>query len=411
MSVDVITGGGKSRIHELSDAGVLSGCTAAVSLHAHTHHSSEVMAAVPAYLDRIPVVSTLFRREMRAYFERNGEAVDFAKGWWHPPIGAAAVWQAEEAQIADRLGLAPIVSITDHDNIDASWELQAAPIPRKVPISFEWTLPFEEGFFHIGVHNLSPASAQAVFARLFEYSNLPDPKCLPELLGALSDQSDTLLVLNHPLWDLAAGSALDYVRRLRRFLKAYGTWIHALEINGYRSWRENMAVGTLAQMAQLPLIAGGDRHGCAPNALLNLTAATSVADFVHEIREDHRSEMLVMPQYREDLVARKLAVAADVLRTYPKNPPDRRSWMHRVSCECEGVRGPLSDHWPHGGPLWVRSAIAAFRLLTSEPIMPFMTALTTAISRAGAHRPGPADFIETGDPLLRGVPACAAMGR
>src|ERR1019366_7502889 len=107
MSVDVITGGGKSRIHELSDAGVLTGCTAAVSLHAHTHHSSEVMAAVPAYLDRIPVVSTLFRREMRAYLERNGEAVDFAKGWRHPPIGAAAVWQGGGGRKPGRVGGPP----------------------------------------------------------------------------------------------------------------------------------------------------------------------------------------------------------------------------------------------------------------------------------------------------------------
>jgi hypothetical protein len=411
MSVEEIRTGGHTRLHELTGPRVLTGFAAAVSLHAHTHHSHEVMATVPAYLDRIPLVAGLFRREMRAYLERNGEAVDFAKGWWHPPVGAEAVWASEEAQIADVLGLMPLVSITDHDSIDAAFELQAAPIQRTVPISFEWTVPFEEGFFHMGVHNLSPAIARAFFGALSTYTQMPHARRLTELFEALHAQPDTLLVLNHPLWDLAGIGAADHVALLRQFLKEHGTWIHALELNGYRSWRENTAVGTLASTLSLPLISGGDRHGCAPNSLLNLTTATCFADFVHEIREHRHSEVLVMPQYREALVTRKLAVAADVLRAYPAYPPDQRYWTSRVSCECEGIRGPLSDHWPQGGPLWVRSAIGSFRLLTSKPMLPIMTAITTAIASVTADQSSPATLIEASDSRLGGSPACAAMGR
>lgn len=411
MNVKEISTGGHTRLHELTSQRALAGFTTGVSLHAHTHHSNEVMANVPAYLDRIPLVAGLFRREMRAYLERNGKAVDFAKGWWHPPVGAEAVWVSEEAQIADRLALLPLVSITDHDSIDAAFELQAAPIERSVPISFEWTVPFKEGFFHIGVHNLSPAVAQSCFGALSTYTQMPNAGRLTELFEAVHAQPDTLLVLNHPLWDLAGIGAADHITLLRQFLKEHGTRIHAVEINGYRSWRENTAVGTLASMVQLPLISGGDRHGRAPNSLLNLTAATCLADFVHEIREHQYSEILVMPQYKEALVTRKLTVAADVLRAYPAYPPDQQYWPSRVSCEREGIRGPLSDHWPQGGPLWVRSAIGAFRLLTSKPMLPVMTAITTAITGAAADRSGPAALIEAADASLSAVPVCAALSR
>jgi hypothetical protein len=395
----------------LTDQRALADFTTAVSLHAHTHHSNEVMANVPAYLDRIPLVAGLFRREMRAYLERNGEAVDFAKGWWHPPVGAEDVWASEEAQVADVLGLMPLVSITDHDNIEAAFELHAAPIKRSVPISFEWTVPFEESFFHVGVHNLSPAIARALFGALSAYTLKPNAGRPTELFEALHAQPDTLLVLNHPLWDLAGIGAADHVTLLRQFLKEQGARIHALEVNGYRSWRENAAVGILASRVQLPLISGGDRHGCAANSLLNLTAATCFADFVHEIREDRQSEVLVMPQYRDALVTRKLVVAADVLRPYPSYPAARRYWMGRVSCECEGIRGPLSDHWPQGGPLWVRSAVAAFQLLTTKPMLPIMTAVTTAITGAAVDRLGPAALIEATDDPPSGTPACAVMSR
>ena len=38
----------------------------AVSLHSHTSHSREVMADLPTYIERIPVVAAFYEREMRA---------------------------------------------------------------------------------------------------------------------------------------------------------------------------------------------------------------------------------------------------------------------------------------------------------------------------------------------------------
>ena len=355
MNVRGMRSGERTTLHELTSPRALDRFATAVSLHAHTRYSYEVMANVPGYLNRIPVVGGLFRREMRLYVERHGEAVDFAKGWWHPPVRPDTVWDSEETQIA-HLGLRPLVSITDHDSIDAAFELQIEPHRGCVPISFEWTVPFNESFFHVGVHNLRPVAARSLFGTLAAYTKKPTATGLTDLFDDLNAKPDTLLVLNHPLWDLAGVGAVGHVALLRRFLSEHGTRIHALELNGYRSWRENQAVGMLASTLPLPLISGGDRHGCAPNSLLNLTEAASFADFVSEIREHRHSEVLVMPQYREALVTRKLTVAADVLRAYPAYPPHQQHWTSRVSCEHKGILNPLADRWPHGGPLWVRSA-------------------------------------------------------
>ena len=76
---------------------------------------------------------------------------------------------------------------------------------------------------------------------------------------------ETLVVLNHPLWDLAGIGAVDHVSLIRRFLDDHPERIDALELNGYRSWPENGgAIGWKRILAPNGL--GGDRHGCAPNA-------------------------------------------------------------------------------------------------------------------------------------------------
>ena len=132
------------------------------------------MAVVPAYLDRIPIVAPLVRRELRAYERRHHRAVDFSKGWWCPPVDAAAVLGSERAQIGDTLALQPMVSITDHDGIDAPLALRAAaPALRDVPLSVEWTVPFGRGFLHLGVHNLAPARGEEIFRELSAYTQQP----------------------------------------------------------------------------------------------------------------------------------------------------------------------------------------------------------------------------------------------
>jgi hypothetical protein len=379
---------------EFRGPATVSGHTTAVSLHAHTNRSNEVTTELFRYLNRIPLVARLVQRELRAYLHRNGEAVDFRKGWWHPPVDPEAVLESETSQIRRVLGLGSVVSITDHDNIDAALELRRKPSHASVPVSFEWTVPFHQGFFHLGVHNLRFESATGLFQELSSYTHAPEATRLSKLLGALNGDRETLVVLNHPLWDLAGIGPADHVALLRRFLVDHGDTVHALELNGYRSSRENRGVRTFAEAHPLPLVSGGDRHACAPNALLNLTTATSFGEFVREIRERHQSVVLVMPEYQASLVARKLTSAADAMRRYPRNPPGQQCWTDRVTYERHGVVQPLSADWPGGGPLWVRLAIGAFRLGASAPLLPLLRTTVWLAGASRSDRASPASLLE-----------------
>jgi hypothetical protein len=382
------------------DRGRASGFRAAVSLHAHTHHSKEIMADLPAYIVRIPFVSKLFERELRAFMERDGQAVDFSKGWWHPPVSPRAVFESEVAQIENSLQLAPLVSITDHDDVTAGLELQARYNPHCAPVSFEWTAPYDEGFFHIGVHNLPPDSATEWFTRLADHTREGRCDRLPDLVAALADESDVLLVLNHPQWDLAGIGDAAHEAALARFIAQFRPYLHALELNGYRSWSENEATCALSAATGIPLISGGDRHGCAPNAMLNLTHGRSFSEFAAEVRAGV-SEVLIMPEYCQHLSVRKLAAAAEVLRRYPEYPRGRQNWTDRVSCEWEGQVRPLSYHWPDGGPLWVRSAVCTFQVITGRLGLPIVNlALGRFEGAAGAQQaPGLTQRVSIADGL------------
>jgi hypothetical protein len=170
--------------------------------------------------------------------------------------------------------------------------------------------------------------------------------------------------------------------------------VHAIELNGYRSWEENRAVIAIAEVPSMPLISGGDRHGRAPNALLNLTPATSFGEFAREIRRDGRSIVVILPEYRQSLLERKLASAFDALREYPRSAPNQRRWMDRVSYERDGLVRSLSVHWPQGGPLWVRAAMGAFRLGASAPLLPFLR-IAVQVTRALTPSPtSPAALVE-----------------
>lgn len=335
----------------------------AVSLHSHTSYSREVLSDLPRYILKIPFVG--------GRFHRAGAGVDFSRGWWHPPIDPAGVFESEAGQIARRFGVAPIVSVTDHDDIRANLDLQRLHPANQAPVSFEWTIPYGKGFFHFGVHNLPPVSAGDWFARLAAFTAGPRPDDLHDLMDSLHRTQDVLLVFNHPMWDLACVGDRAHRREMHRFLREHGRFVHALEINGYRSHRENGMVRTLASDYRLPLISGGDRHALAPNAVLNLSGAETFAGFADEVRSG-LSHVVVMPEYRQSTELRKLASAADVVRHYRGYPEGHRTWADRVTWASDEGERKLSHFWPRGGPLMVRSAVAALQVLASPAVRPFL---------------------------------------
>jgi hypothetical protein len=223
------------------------------------------------------------------YKRRSGKELDYSRAYFLPPLDPLRAFCVEATQI-ERLGLNPIVSITDHDTVAGSREMQFFASPHSTPISLEWTAPAENGSFHIGIHNLPADSATEIVNGLSSARcggcqeaqtscvGIHDSRCAGiarDWLRVIASIPDVLVVLNHPLWDTKGSGAAEHERRLRAFLAANRDCIHALEVNGFRAWHENVAVMTLARQSHLPLVSGGDRHGCEPSAVLNLTNASN----------------------------------------------------------------------------------------------------------------------------------------
>lgn len=353
-----------------SEHSVTRAFRSAVSLHSHTEHSQERLGALPRYLESMPVISQFTRWEIERHRARTGEPPDFSRAYWRSPLTPRSAYNLERGQI-ERLGLAAMVSLTDHDNIEAGLLLHQESPADAIPISVEWTIPYEQSYFHVGVHNLAPARAVTFMQRMTEYTRTPQASLLGSLLEELDADPAVLLVLNHPLWDMA-GIGFDTTLALaRQFLRTHGPRIHALEFNGLRTWQENLGVVSLAAGSGHPVVAGGDRHGCEPNAAVNLTRATSFAEFAREIRVERSSDVAVLPQYREPLVLRHLLTAWDVVREHPQLA-DRQCWTARVFVRCDdGIERPLSQVWTKGAPAWIDPCLKVIGLLAGQLRAPF----------------------------------------
>jgi hypothetical protein len=57
----------------------------------------------------------------------------------------------EKRSIEREFGLAALVSITDHDNVEAAARLRVREETKQAPISLEWTVPIGPSYFHIGI--------------------------------------------------------------------------------------------------------------------------------------------------------------------------------------------------------------------------------------------------------------------
>jgi hypothetical protein len=245
----------------------------------------------------------------------------------------------------------------------------------------EWTVPFEYGFFHVGVHNLPKENAVEISKQLLDYTFDEDKKGnaeLTEVFAMLNAIPDVLIVLNHPLWDIEMVGKERHKILLKNFIREHGKWIHAFEINGFRKWSENKAVIEMAEALNIPLVTGGDRHGCKPNTVINLTNSKTFAEFASEIRVDRRSEVVLMPEYKQPLHSRQLQSFSEILKPYPEFPEGRKLWCNRVHYDNgEGVR-PLSSYngtrWLHGGPAWLRLSIWTLAVLGHEKMRPLFRA-------------------------------------
>jgi hypothetical protein len=354
-----------SRIsYQWNDPRASQGFRSAVSLHGHTNESRETLSSLAKFGSQYAVMRRLMTSLERKSESNHGMRANYKAAYWTPPLTPERAFDLESRQI-EKLGLAAMVSLTDHDNIRAPLILRSIPGGDSVPISVEWTAPYGDQSFHLGIHNLPAASATLWMQVLAGYTANPSHDRLKEILVALDAEPEVLIVFNHPMWDLYLVGARTHHFLVNEFLHNYGPWLHALELNGLRHWDENRAVRQLSEQWDILLISGGDRHGLEPNANLNLTNASSFAEFVHEIRVEKMSEVLFMPQYAEPWKHRMLRSAVDVIRNYPEFPQGSRRWDERVfHPDAAGVVRPLSDLWPDGtAPAAMACGIGIVRMM------------------------------------------------
>jgi hypothetical protein len=365
----------RTRLHILNNVSDLpkKGRTG-VSLHCHTEHSKEMLDFLPHYAEKLPIIAQFWRRERKNYLKREGRGIDFSTAHWSPPLSADEVYDIEKRQINDA-GLDAIISLTDHDSIEANLSVNEALPDESAPISMEWTVPYEYGFFHVGVHNLPKANAVDITKTLLDFTFNEENQTnerLTELLEMLWEMPGVLVILNHPLWDIELVGKERHEELLKSFLRTHGRWIHAFEVNGFRSWSENKAVIEMAESLGIPIATGGDRHGCKPNTVINLTNADTFEGFVDEIRNEKRSEVVLMPEYEHPLHWRQMQSFSEILRYYPEFREGRKKWFDRVHFDIGdgyGVR-PLSVHWERGGPAWLRAAIWTLGVLGGTKMQP-----------------------------------------
>ncbi len=350
------------------DRRATEGYDTGVCLHGHTMHSKECLWFLPRYLHQVPGISQLVR-----HYERGPRKIDFTRAWWTPPLSPASALSLEREQIG-QLGLRPIVSLTDHDDIEAGLALNVTADAAETPLSVEWTVPYERSILHLGIHNMPRKAAPEWMALMGAYTAAPREDALPSLLRGFAQTPDVLVVLNHPFWLEEGVNEDDHRCALDNFLRECIAWMDAFELNGTRRWNENADTVALARSHRRPVISGGDRHAAEPGACINLTNARSFAEFVSEIHAGH-SSILFLPQYREPMAQRVLEAIRDILRTYPEYP-GRERWADRIFYRGDdGVARTLTQIWQDREPWWLTGTAATVQLLAGPPLRPALRLL------------------------------------
>jgi hypothetical protein len=345
-----------------------------VSLHSHTQYSEESLDLLPIYLGHVPLLGRALTGP-----------VDYNRAFWTPPLTPRQAYRLEEKQIQRRFQLPALVSLTDHDNVHAGAVLRLLDRFNSAPVSTEWTIPVGATFFHLGIHNLPFQRSEQIMQELRAYTARPTTLDLARCLDVLNACPEVLTVVNHPLWDEKGIGAEAHREMLRELLRQHRGKLHALEVNGLRSWTENEEVLELGASLDLPVVGGGDRHGREPNAIINLSSAAIFAEFVDEVRHRRRSHVAFMPQYRLSRVMRTGRMVLDALREYPERVHARRTWRERIfyraSPEANPV--PLASIWPHGRtPLFVHAVDTTLKLASSGLLRPIVRLALDEGSRA-----------------------------
>src|ERR1700693_1940433 len=144
----------------------------AVSLHGHTNCSKESLHFLPLLAQKCPMLHAALEKKCKSCVV----PVDFERAYWTPPLPPKLAYETEMNQIQNVVGLGSLVSLTDHDNIEAPTLLRTVEETAQIPLSLEWSVPFGGTIFHLGVHNLPSGSAPAIVSELDAFTRNPRDK-------------------------------------------------------------------------------------------------------------------------------------------------------------------------------------------------------------------------------------------
>jgi hypothetical protein len=148
---------------------------------------------------KFKLLRPIFASRERYCRDIHGFELNYGASYWTPPLPPRLAFELERRQIEDHLQLPALVSITDHDDIQAPVLLRSIPYSHHVPIAVEWTVPYRDSVFHLGIHNL-PGPTAAIWMRTFaEFTVAPSAARLNEILSELHALPNTLIVFNHPV--------------------------------------------------------------------------------------------------------------------------------------------------------------------------------------------------------------------
>jgi hypothetical protein len=112
----------------------------------------------------------------------------------------------------------------------------------KRPHSASNNNPIQKRFTTLGAHNLLADQERQLFGYLQQFTATSEDRDLAQILEHLANNPETLIVSNHPCWDENEIGMDKHTELTLNFLRLYSPFVHALELNGFRSWKENRQV-------------------------------------------------------------------------------------------------------------------------------------------------------------------------
>lgn len=107
---------------------------AAVSPLGHTNGSKENLQLLPELARKGPMLHEALDKQCR----KSTIPLDFSRAYRTPPLSPKLAHETERNQIENTLGLKSLVSLTDHDTVEAPVLLRTRRETATMPISLEW---------------------------------------------------------------------------------------------------------------------------------------------------------------------------------------------------------------------------------------------------------------------------------